>query len=211
MGVFSTPILNLLRVEELVIRADCDIDQSSIYSKNFEICNFIWGKVFKRYMEVERFVSAIVRDSRGLNAPAKIVTVSRWNIERSPDSPVRGGYSSDTAHKVYSDNSLIISHGRERFSHWNSFALNGFQRFTSTIPGTLHKRGRKIRNALTDKLVGCIMVIYLIPGLVFESPFCRNSESIGISSHSIEEYFAILARQPKLEGYRSKHVHIVGG
>jgi len=39
IGITSTPIFDLLRVEKPVIRANCDINYPAIYSKNIKICN----------------------------------------------------------------------------------------------------------------------------------------------------------------------------
>ncbi|MFB3765455.1 MAG: hypothetical protein ACE14P_09435 [Methanotrichaceae archaeon] len=113
-------------------------------------------------------------------------------------------------HKVDSDNSLIVSHGRERLSFWKCFKLNSFQSFASTVSGPLNQRGRKFWDALTDKHVGCIMVVNLVPRSVLKPPFSRDRERFGVSSHRIEESSAILVSQPELKCNRPKHIHIVG-
>jgi hypothetical protein len=211
MGILSTPILDPLGVEELIIRADSNIHYSTIYSKNSEVCDLLRIVMLKRYMQIENLVSAVIRDCRGLDSPAKITAISRRYKESGLEPSLSACNSSNPMHKVHGNNSLIISYCRERLSFWKRFTFYCLQSFTSTIPSSLHQRGRKIGDAFTSKLVGRVMVIDLIPRLVLESPFCRDGKCFGISSHRIEESPTILVSQTELECNRSKHIHIVGG
>jgi hypothetical protein len=205
MGIMSTPIFDLLRVVKRVIRADCDIYYPAIYSKNFEVFVLIRIAMIKRYMQIENLVSAIIRDCGGLDSPFKVITVMRRNEEGCLDSPVGAGNCRQAVDQVDCYDSLIVPHSREWLSFWERPTFNGFKSFTGTISSSLHKRRRKIGDALTSKLVGCIVVIDLIPRLILESPFCGYRERFGVSSHRIQEGPAILVDQPKLEGYRPKH------
>jgi hypothetical protein len=211
IGITSTPVFDLLRAVKRVIRADCNIYYPPIYSKNFEVGNLCRIIVFQRYMQIENLVSAIIGDCRGFDSPAKIVSVMRWYKEGSFDSAPCRSYRGNSMYKVRGDNSLVIPHGREGLSFWKRITFNSFQGFTGAIPSSLYQRRRKIGDALTGKLVGCIMVIDLIPGVVLESPFCGDGERFGVSSHRFEESPAILVTQPKLECYRPKHIIYAGG
>ncbi len=64
IGISSTPILDLLRVVKRVIRADCNIYYSAIYSENLKISDLLRIVVFQRNMQIECFVSTIIRDRR---------------------------------------------------------------------------------------------------------------------------------------------------
>ena len=208
IGNFSTPILDFLRVEEPIIRADCNIDYSAIYSKNFEITDILRIGMFQGYMQVKHFVAVIAGYSGGLDGPAKIISAARWNAERCFDSSLCGSNSSNAMQKTNRNDSLVISHSGERFSLWKSLASNCFQSLASTISGSLYQRGRKIRKALTDKLVGSIMIFNLVPGFVLKSPFCRDRERFDVCPHRIKKSIAILFGQPELESNRPKHIHI---
>jgi len=211
IGVLSAPILDLLGVEKSVIRADSNIHYSTIYSKNFKVINFLRIIVLQRYMQIETIISAVIRDSRGLDNPGKIISIVRWYKEGRLDPPFDTGNGSYSTHEVDSDNSLIVSHGREGLTFWMSFKLNSFEGFASTVSRSLNQRGWKFWNVLTNMLVGCIVVINFVPRSVLESPFCGYGECFGVSSHRIEERPTILVSQLKLECYRPKHIHIVGG
>lgn len=211
IGITSTSIFDLLRVVKRVIRADCNIHYTAIYPKNIKHRGFFRIVMLKRYMQIERFVSAIIRDCRGLDNPTKITSVMRWHKEGSLDSSFYRCDRGNAMHEVYGNNSLIIPHRRERLSFWKPFTFDCFQSFASTISCSLHQRGGQIRDALTSKLVGCVVVIDLIKGLILSAPFGGKGECFGVSPHRIEKAFAILVRQSKLECYRPKHVIYVGG
>jgi len=210
IGITSAPFFDLLRVEKSVIRADCNIHYPTIYSKNIKRSDFHRIAMLKRYMQIECFFFAIIRNCRGFDSPAKIVYVMRWHKESGLDSAFCGSYRGNAMHKVRGDDSLIVSHCRERLSFWKCLTFDSFQSFASAISCSLYQRGGKIGDALTGNLVGRVVVIHPIPRLVLESPFCGDRERIGISSHRIEESSTILVRQPKLECYRPKHIIYVG-
>jgi len=210
VGITSTPIFNLLRAVKRVIRADSNIYYSAIYSKNFEISDLLRVVVLKGYMQIEHLISAIIRDRRGLDSPTKVISAIRWYEERCLDSTCNACNCRNSGNEVHRDNSLIISHRREWLSFRDGFTFDRFQSFAGAISSSLHQRGRKIGNALTSMLVGCIVVIDLIPRLILESPFCGYREDFGISSHRIQERLTILVGQPKLKCYHPKHLIYVG-
>jgi hypothetical protein len=210
IGIPRTPILDLLGVVKRIIRADCNIHDTTIYSKNAGVCNLLRIIVFHRHMQIENPVSAIIRDCGGFDSPSKVITVMRRNEEGRLDSSFSAGNCRQAMDQVHGNNSLVIPNCRERLSFWKRFTFNCFQSFTCTVSCTLNQRRRKVWDALASKLVGCIVVINLVPRLVLESPFCGDGECFGVSSHCIEKGFAILVSQPKLECYRPKHVIYVG-
>ncbi|MDQ1283491.1 MAG: hypothetical protein QG666_1283 [Euryarchaeota archaeon] len=210
IGISSTPIFDLLRVVKRVIRADCNIHYTAIYSKNTNVCNLLWILVFQRHMQIEHLASPIIRNCRGFDGPSKVISVMRRSKESCLDSACCARNCRDSVYKVHSYDSLIISHRRERLTFWTCFTFDSFQSFASTVSCPLHQGRRKIGDALTSKLVGCIVVIHSVPRLVLESPFCGEGECIGVSSHRIEESLAILVSQPKFECYRPKHIIYVG-
>ena len=210
MGITSAPIFDLLGVVKRVIRADCNIHYTAIYSKNANVCNLLWIIVFQRHMQIENLVSAIIRDRGGLDSPFKVITVMRRNVEGSLDSSFGAGNCRQAVDQVHGDNSLVVPHCREWLAFWKCFTFDCFQSFASAVSCALDQRRRKTWDASTSKLVGCIMVINLVPRLVLESPFRGEGECFGVSSHRIEEGLTILVSQPKLECYRPKHVIYVG-
>ncbi|VVB71142.1 Uncharacterised protein [uncultured archaeon] len=173
IGITSTPILDLLGVVKCVIRADRDIHHPAIYPKNIERSDFFRVAMLKRYVQVECFVSAIIRDCRRLDSPTKIISVMQWHKESGLDSSFGTGNCRHAVDQVHGNNSLVVSHCRERLSFWERFTFNGFQSFASAVSCTLHQRRRKVWDAFTSKLVGCVVVIDLIPGLVLESHFAE--------------------------------------
>jgi len=50
------------------------------------------------------------------------------------------------------------------------------------------------------------VIIYLITGLILNTPFCGDGERNGVSSHRIEESHAILVSQPELKCNSPKHI-----
>ncbi len=210
IGITSAPIFDLLRVVKHVIRADRNIHYTAIYSKNIECSDFFRVIVLKRYVQVKGFVSAIIRDRRRLDSPTKIIFVMQWHKEGRLESSIGAGNCRQTVDQVHCNNSLIVSHCRERLSFWKRFTFDCFQSFAGAISCALDQGRRKIGNALASKLVGCIVVINLVARLVLESPSCSDPECFGVSSHSIEKSLAILVSQPKLECYGPKHFIYVG-
>ena len=210
VGITSAPIFDLLRIVKRVIRADCNIHYPTIYSKDHTIFSLLRIAMLKRYMQIENFVSTIIRDCRRLDSPTEIISVMRWYIEGGFDSSVgtsNRGYAVD---QVHGDNSLIIPHRSERLAFWKLFTFDGFQSFASAISCSLNQGRRKTWNALTSKLVSCTMGFDFVPRLVLISPFRGNRKCFAVSSHSIEKSLAILVSQPELECYRPKHVIYVG-
>jgi hypothetical protein len=206
IGITSTPIFDLLGVEKPVIRADCNIHYSAIYSKDAKVHNLLRIAVLQGYMQIEHFASPVIRNRRRLDNPAKIVPVMRWYMESCLDSSVGTGNCRYAMHKVDCDYSLIVSHCRERLSFWKRFAFNCLESFTSTISCSLHQRRWQIGDILTDKLVSCIMIIDFIPRPILVSPFSGYRERFGVSLHCIEKGLTILVRQFKLECDSSKHI-----
>jgi hypothetical protein len=187
IGILSTPILDLLGVEKSVIRADSNIHYSTVYSKNFKVINFLRIIMLQRYVQIEAIVFAVTRDSTGLDNPGKIISIMRWYKEGRLDPPFDTGNGSYSTNKVDSDNSLIVSHGREGLTLWKSSKLNSFESIAGTVSRSLNQRGWKFWNVLTNMLVGCIVVINFVPRSVLESPFCGYGERFGVSSHRIKE------------------------
>ena len=64
ISITSAPVFDLLRVEKPVIRADCNIYYSAIYSENLKISDLLRIVMFQRNMQIECFVSTIIRDRR---------------------------------------------------------------------------------------------------------------------------------------------------
>lgn len=210
VSILSSGIFNLLRVVKRVIGADCNIHDTSIDPKNFEIRRWIGIVVFKRHVQIECVSSSIIGYRGRFDLPSKVVSIGQRHEERCFDPSFGRCYSSDAVDQVDCGDSLIVPHGCKWLAFWKRFAFDCFQSFASTISSSLDERRRKIR-ALTDKLVGGVMVIDLVPRLVLESPFGGFVERLVIGSHRIKESYPVLIYQPKLESNRSKHIHIVGG
>ena len=211
IGITSAPVFDLLGVVKRVIRANCNIHDTAIYSENANVCNLLWIIVFQRHMQIENLVSAIIRNCGGLDSPFKVITVMRRNEEGSLDSSFGAGNCRQAVDQVHGNNSLVVPHRREWLAFWKRFTFDCFQGFASAVSCTLDQRRRKVWDALTSKLVGCIVVINLVPRLVLKSPSHGEGECFKVSSHRIEKGLAILVSQPKLECYRPKHIIYVGG
>lgn len=211
VSILSSGIFDLLRVVKRVIGADCNVHDTSIDTKHLELGYRFKIVMFKGHMQIERVGSSIIGYRGRFDLPSEIVSVVQRDKERCLDSSLDGRDRSDTVNEVHCNNSLVVPHRSERSSLWKRSALRGFQSFASTISSPLYQRRWKIRNTLTDKLVGGVMVIDFVPRLVLKSPFSGSRKSLGISSHRFSESNSVLIAHPKLESNRSKHIHIVGG
>jgi len=203
-------IFNHLRVVKRVIGTDCNIHDTAIDTEHLKLGNRFGVVMFQRHMQIERVSSSIVRYRGRFDLPSKVVSIDRRYEERCFDPPPGGRDRSYTVDQIDCGDSLIVPHGCKRLAFWKRFVFDSFQSFASTISGSLDERRRKIR-ALTNKLVGGVVVIDLVPSPVIKSPSGGFVERLGISSHRIKESHPILICQPKLESDRSKHIHIVGG
>lgn len=210
VSILSSSIFDLLRVVKRVIGADCNVHDTSIDTKHFELGYRFKIVMFKGHMQIERVGSSIIGYRGRFDLPSKVVSIGWRHEERCFDPSFGRCYSSDTVDQVDCGDSLIVPHSCKRLAFWKRFAFDSFQSFASTISCSLDERRRKIR-ALTNKLVCGVMVIDLIPRLVIKSPSGGFVERLGICSHRIEESHPILIYQPKLESNRPKHIHIVGG
>jgi hypothetical protein len=204
-------IFNLLRVVKRVIGADSDVHDTSINPENFEIRRWIGIVVFKGHVQIERFCSPIIGYRGRFDFPCKIVSIVSRYKERGFDSAFGRCNRSNAMDEVHGDYSLVIPHSSERLPFRKCLAFRGFQSFASAISCSLHQGRWKIRNALTDKLVGCIVVVNFVPRFVLESPPGGLRERLGISLHGLKKRSAIIFNESKLECYRPKHVHIAGG
>ena len=211
IGITSTPIFDLLGVVKRVIRADCNIHYTAINSKNANVRNLLRITVLQGYMQIENLVSVIIRDCGGLDSPFKVITVMRWDKESCLNPSFDTGNCCQTVDQVHGNNSLIISHCRERLSFWKRFTFDSFQSFASAISCSLHQRRWQTWDALASKHIGCVVVINLVTRLVLVSPFRGDRECVGVGPHRIKEGPAILVSQFKLECYRPKHIIYVGG
>jgi hypothetical protein len=113
--------------------------------------------------------------------------------------------------EVHGDYSLVIPHSSERLPFWKCLAFHGFQSFASAISCSLYQGRWKIRNALTDKLVGCIVVVNFVPRFVLESPPVGLRERLGKSLHGLKKRSPISFKESKLECYHPKRVHMADG
>lgn len=112
--------------------------------------------------------------------------------------------------QIHRDDPRVISHSGEWFPFRYALALfSDFLYFAGTVSRTLHQRGRKIRNQITNNPVWCIMVLHLIPRMVLESPPGRDREHRGISPHRIEESGRTAIGQRKFESDFPNHMHIL--
>lgn len=211
VSILGSGIFDLLRVVKRVIGADCNVHDTSIDTKHLELGYRFKIVMFKGHMQEERVGSSIIGYRGRFDLPSEIVSVVQRDKESCLNSSPDGRDRSDTVNEVHCNNSLVVPHRSERSSLWKISALRGFQSFASTISSPLYQRRWKIRNTLTDKLVGGVMVIDFVPRLVLKSPFSGFRKSLGISSHRFSESNSVLIANPKLESNRSKHIHIVGG
>lgn len=211
MSIPSSGIFNLLRVVKRVIGTDCNIHDTSIDPNHLELGYRFKIIMFKGHVQIERVGSSIIGYRGRFDLPSEIVSVVLGYKESCLDSTLDGCNRSYAVNEVHCNNSLVVPHRSERSSLWKRSALARFQSFTRAISCTLYQRRRKIRNALTDKLVGGMMVIDFVPRLVLKSPFSGFGKSLGISSHRFSESNSVSVAHPKLECNRSKHVHISGG
>lgn len=143
--------------------------------------------MFKRYVEVKRLRSSIVRNCRRLDFPSQIWTVMLGHVKRCFNSTVNRSDGSDAVKQVHVDNPLVVSHRSKWSSFRNRLALNGFQGLASTISCTLNQRRWKFRDSISARPVSGFVVVNPIPCLVLKSPLGRHRECLGVSSHRLDK------------------------
>lgn len=210
VSILRSSILHFLRVVKGIIGADCYIHNPTIDTNYIEILKWLRVRMFKRYVEEEHIGLPIVGYRGRFDFPQLVRLVTIRDFERGFDPSFGGCDGGNTVDQVHSNNSLIVSHRSKRLPFWKRLTFDRFQRFASAISSALHQRRREFC-ALTDMLVGGVVVINLVPRLVLESPFHGFRKCFGVCSHRVMEHLTVLLGQPELECYRPKHIHIEGG
>jgi len=89
IGISSSDIFHLFGTEELVIGANCEIDNPPINHKNFLILLFRGRLLLNRHMEKERTIS--ISEGATLDFPIKILVVMFSKNKGGLDSSINGG------------------------------------------------------------------------------------------------------------------------
>ena len=180
--ILRSRILHPTGVEKRVIGTDGDVHNSPVNTEDLDLLYRHHIGTLDRDMPGKDPRFPVVREGRGGNGPREVLAVILRNRERRFDPSSHRGKGDDAMHQVHCDDPLVVPHGGERLPLRQRLAFDGFQRFTRTIACALHQRGRKIRNGLTNSLVGRLVVLHFVPRAILESPVCGQRERRGIGS-----------------------------
>lgn len=209
MSILCSRILDAPGVEKGVIGADRDVHDSSVDTKHSDLLYRFDIRMLHRDMEIEHSLPSIIRDGRRSDGPGKVLAMVLRDREYYFDSSFYRCNRSDTMDQVHRDDPLVVPHSGEWFPFRQTLTLGGFQGFTRTVSRTLHQRGRKIRNSITNSLVGCLVVLHLVPRTVLIPPLGGSRERRGIGPHRIEESRGPAIGQLKFERDCPNHIHIL--
>ena len=209
MCVFTTDILHSRRIKKCVVGTDCNIDNSPINSENGLFHNYLRGISFKLAMQIERIVVLAKGQGRGFNFPRQVLSVIFRDTERDLNPAISGREGCILGIQTYPDYSGIISHCRILFAERFKMAFHRFQRLTSNISCTLHKRGWEIRNGLSNILISGIVAVNLADGVGLKAPLRADVKSHSIISHGLQERLPVIRRNIKFQLNRPNHNHIL--
>lgn len=202
-------ILHSRRIEKCVVGTDCNIYNTSVYSEDGLFRSYFWGIGFKLAMQIERIVVLAKGQGRGLNLPRQVLSVIFGDTECNLNPTIRGREGCISGVQTYPDNSGVVSHRGILFSERFKMAFHRFQRLTSNISCTLHKRGREIRNGLSDILIGSVVAVNLADRPGFKTPCRTDVESHSIISHGFQERLSAIRRNIKFQLNCPNHTHIL--
>jgi len=205
----SADVLHSRRIKKGVIGTDCNVDDAPVNSENGLFRDYPRSIGFKLTMQIERIIILAKGQCRRLDLPRQVLLVISRDTERDFDPTIRGGECCVLGIKTYPDNSGVVSHCRVLFTKRFKLTLHGFQRFTSTISCALHKRGREIRNGLSNILIGGVVTTHLADRVGIEPPFGTSIERHSIISHGFPERFSIIRRNIKFQLDCPNHNHIL--
>ncbi len=209
MCVFTTDILHSRRIKKCVVGTDCDVDNTPINSEDRPFRSYLRGIGFKLTMQVERIIVLANGQGRGFDSPRQVFPVIFRDTECNLNPTIRGREGCILGIQTHPDNSGVVSHCRILFTERFKLTFNRFQRLTSNISCTLHKRGREIRNGLPDILIGCIVAVNLADGVVIKTPCGADVKSHRVISHGFQERLSAIRRNVKFQLDCPNHNHIL--
>ena len=160
-------------------------------------------------MQVERIIVLAKGQGGGLDFPRQVLMVIVRDTERDLNPTVRGREGCILGIQTHPDNSGVVSHCRMLLTERFEMALYRFQRFTSNISCTLHKRGWEIRNRLSNILIGGIVAVNLADSVVIETPRRADVKSHRVISHGFQERLPVIRRNIKFQLNCPNHTHIL--
>lgn len=209
MGVFTTDILYSRGIKKCVVGTDSDVDNTPVNSEDGLFHRYLRGIGFKLTMQIERIIVLAKGQGRGLNLPRQVLSVIFRDVERDLNPTVGGRDGCILGIQTHPDNSGVVSHCRILLTEGFKMAFHRFQRFTSNISCTLHKRGREIRNGLSDILIGSVVAVNLTDRPGFKTPCRTDVESHSIISHGFQERLSAIRRNIKFQLNCPNHTHIL--
>lgn len=209
MGAFATDILYSRRIKKCVVGTDSDVDNPPVNSKNRLFRDYLWRIGFKLTMQVEPIGVLAKGQGRGLDFPRQVSPVIFRDVEHDLNPTIRSRKGCIFGLKTYPNNSGVVSHCRILLTERFEMALHRFQRFTSNISCTLNKRGREIRNRLSNISVSSIMAINLTDRMGIKPPSRADVKSHGVISHGFQERFSTIRRNIKFQLDCPNHNHML--
>lgn len=206
---FGTSVLHQLGIKKGVVGADSDVYNTPVNTEYLLVFYKVRSLGFHLAVQVKCLVSLIKGHSGRFHLPTNVLPVIFGNCKCRFDTSFTGGKSSIPGVKTNSDHSLVVTHGRILFTERLCMALHRFQTLTRIIPCTLHKRGREIRNRLSDILVGGVVAVHLVCGTGVKSPFGTGVERHSVIPHGLQERLTPIRRNTKFQLNCPNHTHIL--
>ncbi len=207
-SVFASNVFHGFSVKENVVRANCNVYDTSVNSENF-LTGWFGRFCSENYIQEKTVFPDIVFQSRTPDAPICVASVTFRDIESCFDSSVDGSKTHSFMFQEIGNHSLIIPDGRERFSYRKSFELNSFQSFTRNISSSLNQRGRKFWVFFSDLFVGSVMDRYFAMGFMVK-PILSNFVKHSVKNvNGFFEDFFIFLKNTEFKFDSSIHIHIL--
>lgn len=200
--------LNRLRIEESIIRTDCNVDNTPVNSEDSLFLDKLRSIRFKLAMQIKRILVLTERQRRRFDFPCQVWPVIFRDTKRGFYPTIGCGDSSIPRSQKDVDNPLIVSHRRILFTERFKLAFHRFQAFTCNSTRALYQRGWETGNRLSNIVIGGIVAVDLAGRFGVEAPFRASVKRHGIISHGFQEGHTRIRRNIQFQLNCPNHIHI---
>ena len=204
IGILSPYILDLLRIEESIIRTDSDIHDAPIDAEHITLNDF-WIFLFDSDMEEK--CSIFIRESGGLDLPIQIMPIVLWEGEGGLDPAFDGGDTDLSLIKPDANNASIIPDSTIEPEFREFFELDPPERLTRDISCTCCQRGRQLES-LPHLIISSIVDNPLTSGSMLKSPSSTRISSEIEHLNRPYETILVIIKDREFEFNCPLHSHI---
>ncbi|KCZ71985.1 hypothetical protein ANME2D_01384 [Candidatus Methanoperedens nitroreducens] len=205
--VLCSNVFDLTAIEKLIVRSNCNINYSPVYSDN-SISRCLGGILANSNMQVKSVQLSVIAKCGGSNLPIKITPVVFRNRKSSFYPALSGCKSNSSLLKVDVADSLVIPDSRELFTFRKSLKLNTFERFTGNISYSLKDRTRKLWVLSANVVISSMVDSYLTASVVIKTILSNLVKDLIAKGHGLSEGFFAFIRHIQFKFNRSIHIHI---